>query len=81
MYDALLYPNPVKRELHIEFHEPNNFIKSACLLNAAGQLIKKYSFTSISQKQTIQLDDIQSGVYFVKIILENQRIILKRIVK
>lgn len=81
IYDALLYPNPVNKELNIEFHEPNNFIKSASLLNAAGQLIKKYSFTSISQKQTIQLDDIQSGVYFVKIILENQRIILKRIVK
>lgn len=81
IYDVLIYPNPVKKELHIDYHEPNNSIKSVSLLNATGQLIKTYTFNQTSQQQTIQLDELQSGIYFVKIILENRRIILKRIVK
>ncbi|MEI2694726.1 MAG: T9SS type A sorting domain-containing protein [Saprospiraceae bacterium] len=81
IYDALIYPNPVKKELHIEYHEPNNTIKSISILNATGQLIRIYAFSQTTQQQTIQLDDLQSGIYFVKIILEDKRIILKRIVK
>lgn len=51
IYDALLYPNPVNKELNIEFHEPNNFIKSASLLNAAGQLIKSTALHQIAKNK------------------------------
>ena len=81
IYDALIYPNPVKKELHIDYYEPNNTIKSISILNSTGQLIKINTFIQTSQQQTLQLDDLQSGIYFVKIILEDKRIILKRIVK
>lgn len=58
--DVNLYPNPVKNTLHIS---KTNEIKSLEIYSIQGQVV----LTQKSQFETIDMSNLQSGLYFVKL--------------
>ncbi len=61
-----MFPNPAKNELTIasEFNG-NNEVQ---IINSVGQVIKEFSFMN---ETTVNIDELNAGVYFVKVIGEN----------
>ncbi|MBO5957233.1 MAG: M28 family peptidase [Bacteroidales bacterium] len=66
-YDYVnIFPNPAKNTLTLT--SESNVINEVEIVNALGQIVKEFSFeTSI----TVDIKDLNSGVYFVKILGEN----------
>jgi hypothetical protein len=67
--DLKLFPNPVKSTLNINLYNENGDQISCDLINALGQTIKKDSFSSDRGNVTfkLNLDNVESGIYFVKV--------------
>jgi len=64
-----LYPNPAKNNFNIQF--PNNYVEDSeiTIVNTNGQMVKKQIVTQIelSKSNSIQINGLNSGIYFVKI--------------
>jgi len=69
----IVYPNPVRNELNID----TNFrtIEKISIYNLIGQLVK-----NVSNKKTIDMSDLNSGTYLVKV-QTNEGIIDRKIIK
>lgn len=61
-----LYPNPVKDILTIK--SENNSLNEVQIVNTLGQVVKELSFEGQTE---VDVRDLESGVYFVKIISDN----------
>ena len=61
-----IFPNPAKNELTLtsEFNGTND-VK---IINSVGQIVKEFSFMN---ETTVNIDELNTGVYFVKIVGEN----------
>jgi hypothetical protein len=64
-----LFPNPVSSTLHITSDDTINGIE---LINQAGQLIRTYDYPSGKDEVEINVADIASGLYFLRIKTGNQ---------
>lgn len=62
-------PNPVHD--HIIVSSPDK-IKTICILNTKGQIIKTISLTGITNQQVIDVLEIPAGNYFIKVVGEKQ---------
>lgn len=71
-----IYPNPVQETLRINGLEGSESIK---LFDVNGRLIQ--SFRASNQKESINMDDFTSGIYFLNIEMENQIQTTKKIIK
>lgn len=71
-----IYPNPTKNTLIIE-HVENFGIKSIYILNQNGQEIKQFE----SGLEQLDLSEIKSGMYFLRISLENGQLIKKIVIE
>jgi hypothetical protein len=71
-----IYPNPAKNTLIIENVE-NFGIKSISILNQNGQEIKQFE----SRLEQLDLSEIKSGLYFLRISLENGQLIKKIVIE
>jgi len=71
-----LYPNPTPDNVTIEFASYSQ--KQVILMNAVGQQVDQFY---VSKRTTIDLSSMASGVYFVKVIGNEGRTTIKRIVK
>ncbi|MDP2723244.1 MAG: T9SS type A sorting domain-containing protein [Bacteroidales bacterium] len=71
-----IYPNPAKNTLIIE-HAENFEVKSISILNKNGQEIKQF----VSSIEQLDLSEIKSGMYFIKISLENGQIVKKIVIE
>ena len=60
---ASLYPNPATDKINLQV-ETTMIGISLSILNSNGQLVKRE--TVLSQQQTINISDLQAGVYFLK---------------
>jgi hypothetical protein len=71
-----LFPNPMSSQLQIE---SNTSIKSATIFNQMGQQV----FSKVSHSKQIQIDvsSLCDGFYFVIIRLENDDVLIKKVVK
>lgn len=65
--DLVLYPNPVRNVLNIVSKEPIGLI---ALYNTLGEEVKRLSPNEVQLK--IDMNDIQDGLYFVKISISNE---------
>ncbi len=68
--EVKLYPNPAKDEITIEWKNTKNTQQSVELFNVFGQQVKSISSpltTNSTQNQTLNISNLASGVYFVKI--------------
>ena len=60
-----IFPNPAKNSLTLQSDDATNEVK---ILNSLGQIVKEFSFES---NITIDIKDLNEGVYFVKIMGAN----------
>jgi len=64
-----IYPNPAKNNFNIQF--PNNYIEDSeiTIVNTNGQVVKKQTVTQneLSKSNSIEINGLNSGIYFVKI--------------
>ncbi len=74
-FDFSVYPNPATNKITIEL--PFDKKSRYQILNLIGEVINEDAITSI---KTISVDDISSGIYFVRIINENNFSSVKKIV-
>jgi Leucine-rich repeat (LRR) protein len=58
---AIISPNPTKSELHID----NIVLKKATVYDALGKLVKTTAFTSGAKDNTIHLEGLHKGIYYL----------------
>ncbi len=75
----LLYPNPVKDFLFIDFNDKNYRNSSYGLFDSQGKLIKKGNLNQ--QKSELDFSLLPSSVYIIQIIQNNQNIKTFKIIK
>ena len=69
-----IYPNPVSTKIYIE---KDVSVRSASLYNINGKKIKSWE----TQKNEYDLSFLKNGIYFIKIITENNLFCTKSIIK
>ena len=68
-----VYPNPAKEQLTIEFTEPTDEFCQIIIVNMLGQKVLNRYFSN-TQKVYINTTELESGVFFYKIINGNKTI-------
>ena len=71
-----LYPNPISSKLTIE---SSLEIKQIEIYSIYGQTNRIYEFNN-NNNNTIDLSDLENGVYFVKMILASNKFLIKKII-
>jgi len=71
----LVYPNPTQNVLNVKSEIG---LKNICIIDLAGKTLKE--FTTNELLETIDLSDICNGIYFVKVLSENNIITNKKII-
>ncbi|MDP2161136.1 MAG: T9SS type A sorting domain-containing protein [Flavobacterium sp.] len=74
-----MYPNPTNGIVTLDFMNPV-YVNNITVYSVSGQLVHATKVNTASETQTIDLQDIATGVYFVKIEME-QGTLVKRLVK
>ncbi len=72
-----VYPNPSTDRITIESLDANAEMKSLEVYDITGKLIKSLNYETISQSQSIDIADLQSGVYVLNIQTDKNRITKK----
>ncbi len=75
----LVYPNPTKGNLTLDFEEQKTPQINICVFNCFGQIIDKRSERSPT-KVNIDLSSHESGVYYIELTAENKNTIRKKII-
>jgi hypothetical protein len=73
-YQLRLYPNPASETINIQ---TVNTIDEVQIYDAKGMLIKNIKSPSL----TIDISDLSNGVYHFKFLTDNQKVIVKQVVK
>ena len=63
-----VYPNPASDILNIRFEEPLDGEVKVFLLNSQGKLVKTDFMEAAMVEKQISLQDLSSGVYYIKLI-------------
>ena len=74
------YPNPTNDKFNIEFYMPNSQNINIILINSSGIVVKEFVNKIMKQgyyNVTANIQDIQSGMYYCKIIMNNKTEIFK----
>ncbi|UAY51681.1 PKD domain-containing protein [Ferruginibacter albus] len=77
-----VYPNPFSTSLTLDYNSDATGTAAVTIYNAAMQPLKSFSFVKQTSAvtQTISLNGLSKGVYFVELLLNNERII-SRVIK
>jgi len=65
--EAIGYPNPVQSIMNIELLNRKNLIRNISILDLNGQVVSKKSFLDANFKETIDLSNLDAGIYLVKV--------------
>jgi len=76
-----IYPNPTKDEAYIDYQLPEGQKGTVSFYNITGQLLSEYTISNGSNKLTINTATYKSGIYFYKVlvndnIIENEILII-----
>lgn len=66
-----LYPNPVKDELTLNVNQGENLV-SYSILDITGKIVKEASFNTKSNQQNVSLNDLEKGIYLIKVVSDKQ---------
>lgn len=72
-YTSFIYPNPANEYVVINSHELG--LKSGKIYNLSGQLIKQFKVDN--SRYRIEISDLKSGVYFVKVGEQIQKLVVE----
>ena len=75
--DLSLYPNPVQNELSIKSTTP--IIGQLMIFDKTGKIVRSRQF--ISSSLIVKMEDLPNGLYFVRMIDQNGKMINKKVVK
>lgn len=73
--DVVLYPNPARSHVNLVFNSALG-VKNVAIYNMIGKLVSVYKVTGNSAR--IELDDVPSGIYFVRLVNAQGRIVATR---
>ncbi|CAN5561095.1 hypothetical protein BH10BAC1_BH10BAC1_14870 [soil metagenome] len=73
----IVYPNPAKDKINLETIDNENKVMSIEVMDITGKQLKTISNEDLSQNQSINIADLQSGVYVLMINTEKGRITKK----
>lgn len=76
--DIKIYPNPVINDFTIEMDNNNLFTVQLILKDISGRIIQQYSFTG--NTTVINTQKLPKGIYFLEVLIENEKVI-KKIIK
>lgn len=71
--DIAIYPNPIQHSFTIKLND--NVLEEVVIINELGQKIYKSTFSKVN------ISHLKSGVYYVKIVLNNGKIAIKKVIK
>jgi PKD repeat protein len=74
-----LYPNPARDRIVLHCNDPAAKILHLALLNVTGKLVREFAQTG-DPVQTLDLNALPSGIYFLRIDTESERIVKKIVV-
>ncbi len=66
-----IYPNPASNKLFLEFDDPNPTGISVSIFNALGQKVKENN-RELEVISPMNVSDLESGLYFVRISVKNE---------
>lgn len=78
--DCAVYPNPANTEIHIQL---NYFsAKEYCIYDSYGKIALRQNYDDFSNENSItcHVQDLPSGVYILKLVDNQQNIIIKKII-
>lgn len=76
-----VYPNPVSNRINIQFKSKLNFRKQYIdILDITGKLVSTHIVPSRSDNYNFNIENINSGIYFVRLIAEGVLIETKKII-
>ncbi|MFC1734355.1 T9SS type A sorting domain-containing protein [candidate division KSB1 bacterium] len=78
--EITIYPNPVKGELFINLPTDHTKIESVNIMDLTGRLVKSESYKTFPQRVRINLNEVESGIYFCAVLVNGKQITKKIIV-
>jgi hypothetical protein len=75
-----IFPNPASEVVNIEFDTPTDAIVTVYLINNQGKLVKTEQIGTATTKKEINLQDISSGIYYLRI-MKGKQVNVYKVVK
>lgn len=75
-----IYPNPAINELTLESDNGNIRFHKAEIYSLNGKLLNEFEMNGVTNK-TINIADLEGGVYVLKLYKDNNSVLLKKVVK
>jgi len=77
----LLYPNPAQSNINLRFEESSKSPLTFLIYNSAGVLVKQEELSAYEQEYRINIEDLETGVYFISILSEKNKVFSGKFVK
>jgi hypothetical protein len=71
-YQLKLYPNPSNGNIKLEYHFPDNETGLLKIYDVTGKAVKQYSLHSKDRLLNINATELQAGVYYYSILVNNK---------
>jgi len=78
---AMLYPNPAQSNINLRFKENPDSKLSLLIYNSAGVLVKQKVLSAYENEYRINIENLEKGVYFIRIVSDNQLMFNSKFIK
>jgi hypothetical protein len=62
-----VFPNPASENINISFEEPNDGEITLLMINSQGKLVKTDVIETMAVEKMLNLQDLPSGIYYLKL--------------
>ena len=77
----LLYPNPATSNFNLRFEQSPNEDMKLSIYSVSGTLVKQQQLAAYANEYRVDIGELSMGVYFVKLISDNQIIFSSKFIK
>jgi len=77
----VLYPNPAVNDISLRFEDSQNKNIELTIYSSTGALVKQQLLTGYSNEYRINIQDLRTGVYVVKLVSDNKIIYSSKFIK
>lgn len=78
--EIIIFPNPASNEIILGYSGSKK-LQAATIVNVNGQSVQKLDLSNFNQSQRFTINTLSAGIYFIEIMVENQTIVKKLIVR
>jgi len=72
-----IYPNPANNKINIEINDSEFVGSRLIVLNSNGSKVYSQNLSSTSTLESIDIGDFPKGIYFIKLINEDDKVVIK----